>query len=104
MSHSAVPSSLHPKTTTFGPSGSATSPSLLVGMEVLCMQAPSGDHCEGLPTVGSFVLYKMEPLLKEKEDLDIWMLSHVRYARDRSALALFARCCWHCLNEVDISR
>ncbi|CAI7574783.1 unnamed protein product [Penicillium glandicola] len=31
-----------------------------------------GDQGEGLPTIGSFVLYKLEPLLKEKEDFDNW--------------------------------
>lgn len=29
-----------------------------------------GDQGEGLPTISSFVLYKLEPLLKEKEDFD----------------------------------
>ncbi|KAI3281062.1 hypothetical protein DTO002I6_9976 [Penicillium roqueforti] len=33
----------------------------------------TGDQSEGLPAVGSFVLYKMEPLLKEKEDFDNWL-------------------------------
>ncbi|KAJ6118841.1 hypothetical protein N7471_013461 [Penicillium samsonianum] len=31
-----------------------------------------GDQGEGLPAIGSFVLYKLEPLLKEKEDFDNW--------------------------------
>ncbi|KAJ5971829.1 uncharacterized protein N7479_001747 [Penicillium vulpinum] len=32
----------------------------------------SGDQSNGLPEIGSFVLYKIEPPLKEKEDFDEW--------------------------------
>ncbi|KAJ5836274.1 hypothetical protein N7447_002300 [Penicillium robsamsonii] len=32
-----------------------------------------GDQGEGLPEIGSFVLYKIEPPLKEKEDFDTWL-------------------------------
>jgi hypothetical protein len=35
--------------------------------------AIGGDQSEGLPEIGSFLLFEIEPVLKGREDFDYWL-------------------------------